>query len=97
MPEEEVERMEMQERIQYEIGRLPDKYRSVIILRYIEELPLQEIGDILELPLGTVKTRVHRGREALRKQMGNIVGGNKYEYVSGTNCSLYARVFRRRY
>ena len=72
LPEEEVERMEMQERIQYEIGRLPDKYRSVIILRYIEELPLQEIGDILELPLGTVKTRVHRGREALRKQMGNL-------------------------
>ena len=72
LPEEEVERMETQERIQYEIGRLPDKYRSVIILRYIEELPLQEIGDILELPLGTVKTRVHRGREALRKQMGNM-------------------------
>ena len=72
LPEEEVERMETQERIQYEIGRLPDKYRSVIILRYIEELPLQEIGDILELPLGTVKTRVHRGRAALRKQMGNL-------------------------
>src|SRR6478736_3140124 len=49
LPEEEVERMELQERIHYEIGRLPDKYRSVIILRYIEELPLQEIGDILKL------------------------------------------------
>lgn len=72
LPEEEVEKMETQERIQYEIGRLPDKYRSVIILRYMEELPLQEISDILELPLGTVKTRVHRGREALRKQMGNM-------------------------
>lgn len=72
LPEEQVEKMEMQERIHYEIGRLPDKYRSVIILRYIEELPLQEIGDILELPLGTVKTRVHRGREALRKQMSNM-------------------------
>ena len=72
LPEDEVERMETQERIHYEIGKLPDKYRSVIILRYIEELPLQEIGDILELPLGTVKTRVHRGRAALRKQMGNL-------------------------
>ena len=72
LPEEQVEKMEMQERIHYEIGRLPDKYRSVIILRYIEELPLQEIGDILKLPLGTVKTRVHRGREALRKQMSNL-------------------------
>ncbi|WP_203247912.1 RNA polymerase sigma factor SigW [Sporosarcina beigongshangi] len=72
LPEEQVEKMEMQERIHYEIGRLPDKYRSVIILRYIEELPLQEISDILKLPLGTVKTRVHRGREALRKQMSNL-------------------------
>ena len=72
LPEDEVERMELQQRIHYEIGRLPDKYRSVIILRYIEELPLQEIGDILGLPLGTVKTRVHRGREVLRKQMGTM-------------------------
>ena len=72
LPEEQVEKMETQERIQYEIGRLSDKYRSVIILRYIEELPLQEISDILELPLGTVKTRVHRGRAALKKQMGNL-------------------------
>ena len=72
LPEEEIVKMETQERIQYEIGRLPDKYRSVIILRYIEELPLQEIGDILELPLGTVKTRVHRGRAALRKQLGEL-------------------------
>ena len=72
LPEEEVERMETQDRVQYEISRLPDKYRTVIILRYMEELPLQEISDILELPLGTVKTRVHRGREALRKQMGNM-------------------------
>lgn len=72
LPEDEVEQMETQERIQYEIGQLSDKYRSVIILRYIEELPLQEISDILELPLGTVKTRVHRGRAALRKQMSNL-------------------------
>lgn len=75
LPEEEVERMEAQERIQYEISRLSDRYRSVIILRYIEELPLQEISDILELPLGTVKTRVHRGRAALRKQMDDWQGG----------------------
>lgn len=72
LPEEEVERMELQERIQYEISCLPEKYRTVIILKYIEELPLQEISDILDMPLGTVKTRIHRGREALRKQLGNL-------------------------
>lgn len=75
LPEDEISRMETQERIQYEISRLSDRYRSVIVLRYIEELPLQEISDILNLPLGTVKTRVHRGRAALRKQMDDFQGG----------------------
>jgi RNA polymerase sigma-70 factor (ECF subfamily) len=35
----------------------------------MEELSLQDISEILELPLGTVKTRIHRGREVLRKQL----------------------------
>lgn len=72
LPEEEVVKMEMQERVQYEITRLPDKYRAVIILKYMEDLPLQEISEILDMPLGTVKTRIHRGREALRKQLSNM-------------------------
>ena len=69
LPEEELMKLELQDRIQYEISRLPDKYRSAIVLKYMEELSLQEISEILELPLGTVKTRIHRGREALRKQL----------------------------
>lgn len=72
LPEETIVQMELQDRIQYEIGRLPDKYRSVIVLKYIEELSLQEISEILDMPLGTVKTRIHRGREALRKQLNNL-------------------------
>ncbi|MBW9234753.1 hypothetical protein JQK62_21385 [Leptospira santarosai] len=51
---------------------MPDKYRAVIVLKYMEDLPLQEISEILEMPLGTVKTRIHRGREALRKQLSNM-------------------------
>lgn len=72
LPEEEVESLEVQETIHQAILLLPEKYRSVIVLKYIEELPLQEIADILELPLGTVKTRVHRGREALRKHLRHL-------------------------
>ncbi|MTD31234.1 RNA polymerase sigma factor SigW [Planomicrobium sp. YIM 101495] len=72
LPEEELMQMEVQERVQYEISRLPDKYRAAIVLKYIEELPLAEISEILDLPLGTVKTRIHRGREALRKQLSNL-------------------------
>ena len=68
-PEEDVESMELQETIQEEISKLPEKYRSVIVLKYIEELSLNEISELLNLPLGTVKTRIHRGREALRKKL----------------------------
>ena len=55
-----------------EILKLPEKYCSVILLKYIEELSLKEISEVLDLPIGTVKTRIHRGREALRKQLRNI-------------------------
>ncbi|KWW13054.1 RNA polymerase subunit sigma [Peribacillus simplex] len=71
-PEEEAESLELQETIQEEIMKLPEKYRSVIVLKYIEELSLKEISEILDLPVGTVKTRIHRGREALRKQLRHL-------------------------
>ena len=69
LPEDEAEKNEIQNRIYKEIRNLSEKYRAVIVLKYMEELSLQEISEILELPLGTVKTRIHRGREALRKQL----------------------------
>ncbi|ALC92589.1 RNA polymerase subunit sigma [Bacillus sp. FJAT-18017] len=72
LPEKELEKMELQETIQQEILKLPDKYRSAIVLKYIDELSLNEISEILDLPLGTVKTRIHRGREALRKQLRHV-------------------------
>lgn len=72
LPEDELESMELQETIQNEILKLPEKYRSVIVLKYIEELSLKEISEILDLPVGTVKTRIHRGREALRNQLRHL-------------------------
>lgn len=69
LPEKQLESLELQETVQKEISKLPEKYRSVIVLKYIEELSLNEISEILDLPLGTVKTRIHRGREALRQQL----------------------------
>lgn len=71
-PVEEVENNELQRYIYEEIAQLPPKYKSIIILRYLEELSLLEISDILDIPLGTVKTRIHRGREALRKRLRHV-------------------------
>lgn len=69
LPEEEVQGMELEKMIYQEIANLPPIYRSIITLRYLEEFSLKEISEILDLPLGTVKTRIHRGREALRKKL----------------------------
>jgi RNA polymerase sigma-70 factor, ECF subfamily len=72
LPEDELEKLELHEQIQQEILKLPEKYRSVIVLKYVDELSLKEISDILELPVGTVKTRIHRGREALRNKLRHL-------------------------
>jgi len=51
------------------IEELPDKYRTVIKKRHIEELSYQEISDELDLPLGTVKAHIFRAREMLYKAL----------------------------
>ncbi|MFZ4453809.1 RNA polymerase sigma factor SigW [Salibacterium aidingense] len=71
LPEDQVVTLEMQEWVQREISGLPEKYRAAVVLRYIEDLSITEISDVLDLPENTVKTHIHRGREALRKRLGN--------------------------
>jgi RNA polymerase sigma-70 factor (ECF subfamily) len=56
--------------IQRAITSLPLPQRGVVVLYYINDLSLQEISDILEVPVGTVKSRLHYGRQALKRQLG---------------------------
>lgn len=59
--------------LQQHINGLPDDFRSVLVLRYMEDLSYDEISQALELPLGTVKSRINRGRAELRHLMANIL------------------------
>ncbi|PDO09329.1 MAG: RNA polymerase sigma factor SigW [Candidatus Reconcilbacillus cellulovorans] len=68
-PESRFLTSELQELVRKAIDELPDKYKAVVVLRYLHDMSLQEIGDILDLPVTTVKTRIHRGREALRRKL----------------------------
>lgn len=68
-PELELILSDTQRIIHQAMESLPPKYKSVMMLRYIQDLSLQEIGDILGVPVTTIKTRVHRGREFLRKKL----------------------------
>lgn len=51
------------------LGRLNPSFRAAVVLRDIEELSYEEIAEILQIALGTVKSRILRGREALRKEL----------------------------
>jgi RNA polymerase sigma-70 factor (ECF subfamily) len=68
-PEKQIIVSETRQQIRSAIDALPEKYKSVVILRYLHDLSLQEISDILEMPVTTIKTRVHRGREYLKKKL----------------------------
>jgi RNA polymerase sigma-70 factor (ECF subfamily) len=57
---------ESRELVQQCIGRLPDTYRTVLLLRDIEELDTEETARVLGVSHGVVKTRLHRARQALR-------------------------------
>jgi RNA polymerase sigma-70 factor (ECF subfamily) len=52
------------------LGRIPGQYQEVIVLCDVEELTYKEIADALEIPLGTVMSRLHRGRALLRDELG---------------------------
>jgi RNA polymerase sigma-70 factor (ECF subfamily) len=51
------------------LAELSPSFRSVVVLRDVEDLSYEEIAEILDVPLGTVKSRILRGREALRREL----------------------------
>ena len=73
-PEDQLLLTEKQLRIRKAIETLPEKYKAVVLLRYMEDMSLQEIGDVLNMPVTTVITRVHPGRDYLRYRCDNDFG-----------------------
>ena len=86
-PHEEAERRETQRLLQEGLLSLPAEYRSILLLREIEGLSYSEISAALDLELGTVKSRISRGRTLLRNFLS--VNGNFFEIASSkvTECN----------
>jgi RNA polymerase sigma-70 factor (ECF subfamily) len=61
-----IEGRELRELVRAKIDLLPDQYRVVLMLRDIEELSTEEVGEVLGMSAAAVKTRLHRARQALR-------------------------------
>lgn len=66
-PQEQAERSELRAQIEAGLAALPPDHRQVLILREIHQLTYDEIAGVLSLDLGTVKSRISRGRKQLRK------------------------------
>ncbi len=71
-PQQYVENKELGGQIEEAIGTLRPEYRTVILLRHVEGYAYEEIADIMELPLGTVKTYLHRARNELKDQLAHL-------------------------
>ena len=65
-PLQGVENRELGTAIERAIARLRPEYRACILLRHVEGYSYEEIADTMDLPLGTVKTYIHRARNELR-------------------------------
>jgi RNA polymerase sigma factor (sigma-70 family) len=71
-PERELVKKQQRFSIEEAIESLPDKYREVIIYRHKDDKSYDEIADLLGIPVGTVKARIFRARELLKKKLKNI-------------------------
>jgi RNA polymerase sigma-70 factor, ECF subfamily len=62
---------------------IPEEFRTAVVLADLQDLPYEEIAKVLDVPIGTVKSRVHRGRIALARAMG--LEGREHDRTAGAS------------
>jgi RNA polymerase sigma-70 factor (ECF subfamily) len=67
-----------EDEIALSLESLPSDYRTVVILSDVEDFTYEEIADVIAVPLGTVRSRLHRGRRLLRERLQNYASSNRY-------------------
>lgn len=73
--DEQVEQAEHKEILLEEIVKMPEKFRMAVTLFYLQEMSYDEMTEVMNLPLGTVKTNLFRGRNLLRERMAARLKG----------------------
>lgn len=71
--EQEMIQREQKENVQHAVSGLPDKLRIVALLYYMEDRKVMEISEILHVPQGTVKSRLHKARKILREKLEDVI------------------------
>lgn len=89
-PEKLLLQQENNEAVRNAVGDLPEIYKTVLILYYFEELQVQEICNILDIPRKTIETRLYRAKKILKSILRlKLLGGELYELQNGeTNASF---------
>ncbi len=72
-PDSVIEQSERNNRVVRSFEQLPDNLREVMVLRHLEDLPYDEIAEIVQCKVGTVKSRISRGREMLKKILKEVM------------------------
>ncbi len=61
-------------RVEQAVTELDEEFRVVLVLRDVEEMDYSQIAEVLDVPVGTVKSRLHRARTVLRQSLGDLLG-----------------------
>jgi RNA polymerase sigma-70 factor (ECF subfamily) len=75
-PERNLLRDEIAERVQNAIDGLPEDLRAAILMREIDGLSYEDIAQAMDCPIGTVRSRIFRAREAIEKELAPLLGGD---------------------
>jgi len=77
-PEHPLEVTERQALVRRALESLTEEYRAVLVLKEMEDLSYEEIAGIVNCPVGTVRSRIHRGREELRQRLRRLLDASEY-------------------
>jgi len=84
--EAQAERHETSRELAALLGRLPDRQRAAVVLRYVADLPIAEVASVLGCPPGTAKSHVSRGLRRLRElQSDRVFGDDRVLQTEGEN------------
>jgi RNA polymerase sigma-70 factor (ECF subfamily) len=84
-PFEQLAARETQAAVQNALAQIPDVYRSAVILRDLEGLSYEEVAEVLETSIATVKTRILRGRRALKQLLETVLRSHREPAPSSEN------------
>ena len=76
---EQIDAVELRPDLEAALDAIPPEFRAAVVLVDIEGLPLDQVAELLEVPVGTVKSRVFRGRRLLAKILGNLSGAASHQ------------------